>query len=73
MGLYEERIVPYPWQGEHEDDEKYAAIVREYENERLLKSFDNKDFRAVASRKHEVIRKEILKRMAMTEPKEEVK
>ena len=70
MGLYEDQIIPYPWQGEHKDDEKYAAIVREYENDRLLKAFDNRDLCAVGYRKHEVIRKEILKRMAKKEDDE---
>ena len=70
MGLYEDRVVPFPWQGEHKDDEKYAGIVREYENDRLLKWFDNRDLSAVGCRKHEVIRKEILKRMGKKEDDE---
>ena len=70
MGLYEEQTIPYPWQGEHKDDEKYAIIVSDYEDDRLLKSFDDRDLCAVGCRKHEVIRNEILKRMAKKEDDE---
>ena len=61
------KVCPFPWEGSHPDDEKYAVIIRAYENEELLKKFgaftDTEIRFPIAYRKREVIRNEILKRM----------